>query len=302
MLLKNKTGFSLLEVVISLGVFALISLGSVQLMQNSSRIEQTYLEQQDLFELRNMVDLMVKRDGACGIRALDESDFPEINTNQIKRVPSSLATETPLTPIDLYFVNSSGDISNAKRLIDAKFKTIKIQTAELIFPDIVMGSPLPPGDDMTRAVVVVHAEKKGHNGNFEPMPPLMTEVSLKTSTTAGISLITDCGSNWDGIQSPPLPLPVGVTTTGLNNGSAVVTPLGEHSLCVITDRGIKTTRSKKDPLIGSGNWKDVAQRSDLVCNLTYEGTVNRTWFLSQRGTRDQGKSGEGHYSCKAFCF
>ncbi len=106
-------------------------------------------------------------------------------------------------------------------------------------------------------------------------------------------MLSDCGSTWELMKYEPPLLAQGYQNKDL--GFQGEKSLGKHSLCVVSDRGLKTGKTKTGWFSG---YKKKAQRANFKCAVTGPSATGE-WKLEVDAEKKQGKNGK--FSCEAFC-
>lgn len=297
MFLSNHRGFNIIELTVALGLFGMVSLASFSLLERSSQITSSGRFQEEYLEIENMARLAVSRAGACGIREAG-SDLPVefANSGQLPVAASNLNGGSPLIPVELFLTNESGETQYKRGLSEKKMKDVSIEALEIVFPDLT--PPLPDGTSYIRGKVVIHIQKIRSPSQNDPLPPITIDSALRVEVASGNVKVVGCGSSWTPTIGSPEP-PRGSQNLGL--GQNLSTNLGPNRLCILIDRGLETGQSHWDnPLVPfDADWKNVAQKANFNCSLSFEGVDNPVWGLIEYAEKKDGLG--GRYSCRAFC-
>jgi hypothetical protein len=295
MLLKNSKGYSMLELTISLGLLGLIVAGAMFLVSSSLKNESSLNLDDDVDEITNFIQLTTSKVGACGLKIDTLLTINQFRNNNIPNAP----TESFNIPVDLYLVSDSKEPITNKTSLKARYannKNVRIKNIELILPEVV--DSLPDGERATRATVVAHLEKKVGGGNFESFPPLKIDTIVNILVEGANVTLQDCGNSWD-LFALDTPLTEQDQRSGsLTNDAIELKPLGRHSVCVLSERALKTGESKTGFILINRSYKPIAQRANFKCRVMGPNESGE-WFLEVESKKEKGRGGT--YACSAFC-
>ena len=292
MFLKDARGFSLLELTISIGLMGLVIAGAMAITSSTSKFGSSMHVNDNIYEISNFAHMATSKVGSCGLK-IDTGMGPNEFSNNI--LPNAPTVSIDI-PADLYLVAKSGDPITNNVSLKERFANnlhVRIQDIELVLPEAV--DPFPDGEKVTRGLIVVHLQKRSSSGDFRTIPPLKIETVLNILVIGDIVTLRDCGKTWH--LFPFDPPKTDQLTGDLTNGPIDPKPLGKHSLCVVSDRALKTGETKTG-VFPNRNFKPIAQRANYNCAVKGPNESNE-WSLEVDAPKNSGRGGK--YTCGAFC-
>ena len=183
-ILSSRKGFTLVEIIIAVGILSGLSLGFMQLFKNANKGQGEVTSQADFIEIKRDITSVLQSDADC--------------TASLKGVTFNGATirNNPRSGLEIWTSNSSGTRSRKLYFETKKSGKITINEISFTMPDYLAGTNWAAGNDQSFKSQLKIKSTKINFGTSKPMVDLNFLVNLTFDTDAsGVSTIKSCSLN-----------------------------------------------------------------------------------------------------------
>ena len=179
----NKSGFSLVEIMVAIGLIAGLGMVVMQVMKSSAKGQVDVMNFADYSSLKDEATFLISNANSCKA-SLEGFTF---NGSTIK--------DTPKSGIELWGSDQDGNRTSKKYYGGAKFGKTEIENITFSMPDYTAGTNWPEGTDQVFTGQLVIAGKKSNMGNVRSFSDIKKSISVVFDTNAaGLSTIKNCST------------------------------------------------------------------------------------------------------------
>lgn len=183
----TKKGFSLIEIMIAIGLLSALSLYISGIVKNSSKAQIATENYSDLSDIKRDVDLILQDSDACKASIATPGFELTFNGASIKT--------TPKTGLELWTADNLGNRSRKKIFETMKLNKITITSVSFSMPDYVSGTNWPQGTDQVFRGEIAVKGTKSNFSNVNGIKDIIIPVTVTFDTNAaGLSTVKNCNS------------------------------------------------------------------------------------------------------------
>ena len=238
----KKSGFSVVEIMVAIGLITGLGMVVMQVMKSSTKGQVDVMNFADYSSLKDEATFLVGNANSCKA-SLEGFTF---NGSTIK--------DTPKAGIELWVSDQEGNRTSKKFYGGAKFGKTEIEKITFSMPDYTAGINWPQGVDQSFTGQLVIAGKKANMGNVRAFNDIKKSITVVFDTDAGgLSTIKSCS-----------------TTAGSGNGGVLLK--GTHDLGSNVQHTEMITMSVPGVLMFTG-WVHMVSSTGSSTNAGVRGTL-----------------------------
>ncbi|MEA9355190.1 type II secretion system protein [Bacteriovorax sp. PP10] len=184
---SKKSGFSLVEIMVALGLVAGLGMVVMQVMKSSSKGQVDVMNFADYSSIKDEVTFLINNSNSC------KASLAGFTFN------GSTIKDTPKAGVELWGANQDGDRTTKKFFGGALFGKTEIEKITFSMPDYTAGINWPAGVAQSFTAQLVIAGKKSNMGNVKAFNEIKKSINVVFDTDAsGLSTIKSCSTSGSG--------------------------------------------------------------------------------------------------------
>lgn len=183
----KKSGFSLVETMVVLGLVAGLGMIVMQVMKSSNKGQVDILNFADYSSIKDEVTFLINNSNSC------KASLAGFTFN------GSTIKDTPKAGIELWGANQDGDRTTKKFFGGALFGKTEIEKITFSMPDYTAGINWATGVDQSFTAQLIISGKKSNMGNVRAFNEIKKSINVSFDTDAsGLSTISSCSTSSGG--------------------------------------------------------------------------------------------------------
>ena len=184
---SKKSGFSLVEIMMVLGLVAGLGMVVMQVMKSSNKGQVDVMNFADYSSLRDEVTFLINNSNSC------KASLAGVTFN------GSTIQATPKTAIELWGADQDGNRTTKKFYTGAKFGKTEIEKINFSMPDYTAGTNWAAGTGQSFSGELIISGKKSNMGNVKSFNEIKKSITVSFDTDAsGLSTIKSCSASSSG--------------------------------------------------------------------------------------------------------
>lgn len=184
---SRKSGFSLVEIMVALGLVGGLAMVVMQVMKSSSKGQVDVMNFADYSSLRDEAVFLINNNNAC------KASLAGFTFN------GSTIKNTPKTGVELWGADQDGNRTTKKFSAGAIFGKTEIEKISFSMPDYTAGTNWAEGVGQSFTGQLVISGKKSSMGNVKAFNDIKKSITVDFDTDAsGLSTIKNCSTSASG--------------------------------------------------------------------------------------------------------
>lgn len=181
---SKKSGFSLVEIMVALGLIGGLAMVVMQVMKSSNKGQIDVMNFADYSSLRDEAIFLINNSNAC------KASLAGFTFN------GSTIGATPKTGVELWGADQDGNRTTKKFFTNAKFGKTEIEKITFSMPDYTAGTNWAQGTGQSFTAQLVISGKKSNMGNVKAFNDIKKSITVSFDTDAsGLSTIKGCSAS-----------------------------------------------------------------------------------------------------------
>jgi hypothetical protein len=184
---SKKSGFSLVEIMVALGLVAGLGMVVMQVMKSSNKGQVDVMNFADYSSIKDEVTFLINNSNSC------KASLAGFTFN------GSTIKDTPKNGVELWGANQDGDRTAKKFFAGATFGKTEIEKISFSMPDYTAGVNWTPGVDQSFTGQLLLTGKKSNMGTVKAFNEIKKSINVVFDTDAsGLSTIKSCSTSASG--------------------------------------------------------------------------------------------------------
>lgn len=184
---QRKSGFSLVEIMVALGLVAGLGMVVMQVMKSSSKGQVDVMNFADYSSIKDEVTFLINNSNSC------KASLAGFTFN------GSTIKDTPKNGVELWGADQDGNRTTKKFFTGAVFGKTEIEKMTFSMPDYTAGINWPAGVGQSFTGQLNIAGKKSNMGNTKAFNEIKKSINVVFDTDAsGLSTIKSCSTSASG--------------------------------------------------------------------------------------------------------
>lgn len=184
---SKKSGFSLVEIMVALGLVAGLGMVVMQVMKSSSKGQVDVMNFADYSSIKDEITFLINNSNSC------KASLAGFTFN------GSTIKDTPKAGVELWGANQDGDRTTKKFFAGALFGKTEIEKISFSMPDYTAGTNWPAGVGQSFTGQLSITGKKSNMGNTKAFNEIKKSINVVFDTDAsGLSTVKSCSTSASG--------------------------------------------------------------------------------------------------------